>query len=77
MKATEKAQLKAERNAEKALQLSQKGKRKALRSSTSNNKRRKRTDGAAASLDADAHTSAASTITTRRGRNITLPAKFK
>jgi hypothetical protein len=76
-KAAERAAQKAARDAEKAIQLSQKRKRKASRAPPGSNKRQKRGGGAAASGPAPVPALAAPASTTRRGRPIKLPKKFK
>jgi hypothetical protein len=73
----EKERLEGERNAAKALQLPQKGKRRALQAPQPK-KRQKRVDTRDVG-GADAHESLSATppITTRSGRNVTLPSKYK
>ena len=76
VKAAEKERQREARDAAKALQLSQTGKRKASLPASSNSKRQKRGGDAG---DASARTEApqmAPTTTTRSGRTSTLPARF-
>lgn len=76
-KAAQKAAQREARNTAKAIQLSQKGKRKASSDSTPKNKRQKRAVGAAQGVDAVQAISCAPTVTTRRGRNVSVPARYK
>jgi ribosomal protein L13E len=76
-KAAEKERQKAPRGAEKAIQLSKKGKRKASRAPNQANKRQKRCGGGASVDEARKVAPAALTVTTRRGRNVNLPSKFR
>ncbi|KAF1952590.1 hypothetical protein CC80DRAFT_552088, partial [Byssothecium circinans] len=59
------------------LQLSKKGKRKALQPSTKSNKRQKHVVNAVATEEASGAASAAPPTTTRRGRNVKLPSKYQ
>jgi hypothetical protein len=75
-KAAKRERLQQERTAAKALQLSQKGKRKASRAPPTNNKRQKRLgDGATAAPIEEP--SAPSPPKTSRGRKVHLPKKFR
>ena len=76
-KAAEKQHQKEMRDSAKALQLSQLGKRKASKSSLTPNKRRKQMGGAGASVVAVVEPSALPTRVTSRGRNVSLPSKFR
>jgi hypothetical protein len=77
-KAAERDRKNAARDAEKAIQQSQKGKRKASQASTQANKRRDRgVAGAAAVVEDAGGAPAPPPITTRRGRNVTFPSKYK
>jgi hypothetical protein len=76
-KAAEKERQKAARDAEKAIQLSQKGKRKASQSSTQKQKRQKRIVVDSSHVQAEVAAPAAPAVTTRRGRNVKLPNKYK
>ena len=68
---------KQERDAAKALQLSQRGKRKTSQAGLSK-KRQKRVDNRGVDDAAACQASPAPPpITTRRGRNVTLPSKYK
>ena len=64
-------------NTEKAIQLSQKGKRKASRSHLQSNKHARRVGDGAAADEAAGAAPAPPAVTTRCGRNITLPSKYK
>ena len=75
--AVERARQKDARNAEKALLLSQEGKRKALRPPTQSNKRRKCVVDAGDGKGATKTVSAPPPVTTRCGRNINLPSKYR
>ena len=75
--AVERARQKDVRNAEKALLLSQERKRKALRPSTQSNKRRKCVVDTGDSKGAPKTVSAPPPVTTRCGRNINLPSKYR
>ncbi|KAF2651176.1 hypothetical protein K491DRAFT_607470, partial [Lophiostoma macrostomum CBS 122681] len=61
----------------KALQATQKGKRKALQPSIQSNKRQKGVVGAVATKEALGAILAAPPKTTRQGRSITLPSKYR
>ena len=75
--AAEKQRQKEARNAAKAIQLSQKGKRKASTVPIQKQKRQKRAgDDAGGDIDAEVPPTPPP-ITTSRGRNIKLPSKFK
>jgi hypothetical protein len=76
-KVAERARQKEERDAAKALQLSQKGKRKASSISTQKNKRRKQVVEAVGSKESLEAVSAAPLKTTRSGRRVKLPQRFK
>ena len=76
-KAAEREAQKQARNAAKAIQLSQTGKRKASRPPTQKNKRQKRTVDAVGGCAAEEAPMAAPDVTTRSGRNVTLPSKYK
>jgi len=76
-KAAERAREKEARDAAKALQSAQKGKRMASQPSIQSNKRQKRVVDAVLTTDASGAASAAPTKTTRRGRNVKLPCKYK
>jgi hypothetical protein len=76
-KAAEKQRQKEERVSAKALQLSQKGKRKASRAPPTRNKRQKRPGGGAAIDAAIEAPSALPAKVTSRGRNVKLPQKFR
>ena len=73
-KAAEKERQKAARDAEKAIQQAHKGKRKASQSSTQKQKRQKHVVVDSSHVQAE---EAAPARTTRRGRNVKLPSKFK
>ena len=76
-RAAEKQQQKEARNAAKAIQLSQKGKRKASTVPIQKQKRQKRVgDDAGGDIDAQVLPTTPP-ITTSRGRNIKLPSKFR
>ena len=76
-RAAEKQRQKEANNAAKAIQLSQKGKRKALRLPLQTDKRQKRDANAGGDAEAWEAPSAPPRVTTRRGRNVTLPSKYK
>jgi type IV secretory pathway VirB10-like protein len=76
-KAAEKERQKAARDAEKAIQLSQKGNSKASQSSTQKQKRQKRVVVDASCVQPEVAAPAAPLVTTRRGRNVKLPSKYK
>jgi len=76
-KAAERARKKEARNAAKALQTAQKGKRKASQPPTQSNKRQKRVVDAVVAAEASGAASAAPPRTTRHGRNVKLPSKYK
>jgi hypothetical protein len=76
-KAAERERLKQQHNTAKALQLSQKGKRKASQAPSSNKKRHKRSGGGAATQAVLQPTSAPPVRTTSRGRNVHLPSEFR
>jgi hypothetical protein len=73
----EKERQKAARDAQKALQLSQTGKRKASQASKTPRKRQKRVVVVPSHVQDEGAALAAPTRTTRRGRNVKLPSKFK
>ena len=64
-------------NAEKAIKLSQKGKRPASRPSTAAIKKKKQKVDAVGGGEASGVALAAPPKTTRRGRNVNLPDKYK
>jgi hypothetical protein len=76
-KEAEKERQKAARDAEKAIQLSQKGKRKASQPSKTPVKRQKRVVVDPSYVQGGGAAAAISTQTTRHGRNVKLPSKFK
>jgi hypothetical protein len=76
-KAAERQRQKDERDRAKALQLSQKGKRKALRAPLSSKKRQKRSGSDRASAALTEEPSAQPPKLTSRGRNVHLPKKFR
>jgi hypothetical protein len=76
-KATERERLKQQHDAAKALQLSQKGKRKASQAPPLNKKRQKRSGDGAATEAVLQRASAPPVQTTSRGRNVHLPSKFR
>ncbi|KAF1994962.1 hypothetical protein P154DRAFT_557002 [Amniculicola lignicola CBS 123094] len=76
-KAAQRAAQKSARNAEKALQLSQKGKRKASQPSLQSRKRQKRVVDAADATEVLEGASAAPTISTRHGRNVNHPNRYR
>lgn len=75
--AAEKERQKQARDAAKALQLSQKGKRKASRPPAQKSKRQKRVVDAVGSGEASGAASPPPAVTTRRGRNVTLPSRYE
>lgn len=75
--AAERARQQEARNAEKSLQLPQKGKRKASRPPTQNNKRQKREVAAVGGAKAAEVSAAPPTVTTSRGRSVNLPSKYR
>ena len=76
-KAAERAHQKASRDATKAPKSTKNGKRKASKLSIQSNKRQKRVVDAVATEEASGAVSAAPLKTTRRGRNVKLPSKYK
>ena len=76
-KAAQRAAQKSARNAEKALQLSQKGKRKASQARLQSRKRQKRVVNALDTGEASEGASATPAISTRRGRSVKLPDRYK
>ena len=76
-KAAQRAAQKSARDAEKALQLSQNGKRKALQTSLPRKKRQKRVVDASDINEALEGASAALTRSTRRGRSVRLPDRYQ
>ncbi|KAI1514559.1 Pogo transposable element [Pyrenophora tritici-repentis] len=76
-KAARREQQKQQENSDKAIQPSQKGKRKASRPLPKQKKRQKRVDGSVASGVAIEATPAQPARTSRGGRNIKIPAKFR
>lgn len=75
--AAEKERQEQARDAAKALRSSQKGKRKASRPPAQKGKRQKRVVDAVGSGEASAAASLPPAVTTRCGRNVTLPSKYK
>jgi len=75
--AAEKARQEKARNAAKAIQVSQKGKRKAIWLPTQKNKRQKPVVDAVASGEAAEGLPTAPAATTRRGRSVNLPKRFE
>ena len=76
-KAAERAREKETRKAAKALQTTQKGKRKASQPSIQSSKRQKRVVDAIATKEASGVALAAPPKTTRRGRNVKLPGRYE
>ena len=76
-KAAQRAAQKSARDAEKALQLSQKGKRKASQAPLQRRKRQKRVVDALDTGEASEGVSATPAISTRRGRSVKLPDRYK
>ena len=76
-KATNAAEKLRQRDAAKALQLSQKGKRKASRPPKQTIKRKKQVVDTLDNEEYSGGASAALPVTTRRGRNVTLPSRYK
>ena len=76
-KAAQRAAQKSARNAEKALQLSQKGKRKASQAPLQRRKRQKRVVDTVDTREASKGASATPAISTRRGRSVKLPDRYK
>ena len=76
-KAAQRAAQKSARDAEKALQLSQKGKRKAFQAPLQSRKRQKRVIDALDTGEASEGVSATPAISTRRGRSVKLPNRYK
>jgi vacuolar-type H+-ATPase subunit I/STV1 len=76
-KLIEKERQKAARDAQKAIQLSQTGKRKASQASKTPKKRQKRVVVVPSQVQDEGAALAAPTLTTRCGRNVKLPSKFK
>ena len=73
----ERARQKADHDSRKAFQQGQNNKRKASQASSQNKKRQKRVVAAAAIKESLGAAPAAPPVTTRRGRNIKLPSKYK
>jgi hypothetical protein len=76
-KAAQRAAQKSARDAEKALQLSQKGKRKASQAPLQRRKRQKRVVDALDTGEASEGASATPAISTRHGRSVKLPNRYK
>jgi hypothetical protein len=76
-KAAERQHQKDERDRAKALQLSQKGKRKASQVSSASNKRQKRVGAARAGTQVQEEPPAPPPKLTSRGRNVNLPSKYR
>ena len=76
-KATNAAEKLRQRDAAKAIQLSQKGKRKASRPPKQTIKRKKQVVDTLDGEESSGVAPAALPVTTRRGRNVTLPSKYK
>jgi hypothetical protein len=76
-KATQRKAQKATCNAEKALQLSQRGKRKASQPSLQNSKRQRRGVNALDVREASEGASSTPAISTRCGRNVKLPDRYR
>ncbi|KAI1686713.1 DUF1682 multi-domain protein [Pyrenophora tritici-repentis] len=76
-KAAERARQKEERDAAKAIQLPQKGKRRASAATSSNNKRQKRVEAARAGAQVQEEPPAPPSKLTSRGRNVNLPSKYR
>jgi hypothetical protein len=76
-KEAKKERQKAVRDAEKTIQLSQKGKRKASQSSTQKQKRQRRVVVEPSHVQVEEAAPTAPTVTTGHGRNVRLPSKFK
>jgi hypothetical protein len=76
-KAAQRKAQKATCNTEKALQLSQKGKRKASQPSLQSRKRQKRSVDALDVGEASEGASSTPAISTRRGRSVKLPDRYK
>ena len=75
--AAERARQQEARNAEKSLQLPQKGKRKASRPPIQSKKRQKRVVAAVGGAKAAEVSAAPPTVTTSRGRSVNLPSKYR
>lgn len=75
--AAERARKKEAQNAKRALQLPQKGERKAPCTPTQKSKGRKRVVDAVGSEESPGAASAAPLKTTRSGRSVNLPSKFR
>jgi len=76
-KAAERARQKEERDAAKAIQLPQKGKRRASAAISSSNKRQKRVGAARAGAQVQEEPPAPPPKLTSRGRNVNLPSKYR
>jgi len=76
-KAAKQARQKADRDSKKAIQQPQNSKRKASQSSSKSNKRQKRVVAATEIGESSGAAPAPTPVTTRRGRNIKLPSKYK
>ncbi|KAI1508829.1 hypothetical protein Ptr86124_012128 [Pyrenophora tritici-repentis] len=76
-KEAERARQKEERDAAKAIQLPQKGKRRASAATSSNNKRQKRVEAARAGAQVQEEPPAPPSKLTSRGRNVNLPSKYR
>ena len=76
-KTAERARKKADRDSKKAIQQAQSSKRKASQSSSKSNKRQKRVVTATEMGESSGAAPAPTPVTTRRGRNIKLPSKYK
>jgi hypothetical protein len=76
-KAAKLARQKEERDSAKAIQLSQKGKRKALIAILASNKRQKRAGSALGSGQVQDAAPLAPPRITSRGRNVNVPKKFR
>jgi hypothetical protein len=76
-KAAERARQKQEKDAAKALKMSQNGKRKASQAASSSNKLQKHAGGQSGGVQVQDEPSAAPPKLTSRGRNIKLPGKYR
>ena len=76
-KAAQRAAQKSTRDTGKALQLSQKGKRKASQAPLQGRKRQKRVVDTVDTGEASEGASATPVISTRRGRSVKLPDRYK
>lgn len=76
-KAAQRAAQKSAHNAEKALQLSQRGKRKAYQAPLQDRKRQKRVVDTLDTREASEGASATPAISTRRGRSVKLPDRYR